>query len=80
MYTIKKKVIEKGESITITAKVSYKEMREYIAKIVNREYFENKANIEHLIDFISNYDLEEKIIENYNEEIVEEFDSRGYFD
>ena len=80
MCKIEKKVIEKGESITITVRVSLKEMQEYIAKIINREYFGNKASVEQLIDFISNYDLEEKIIENYNDEIVEEFDSRGYFD
>ena len=80
MYKIEKKVIEKGESIIITVRVSSKEMKDYIAKIINREYFENKANVEQLIDFISNYDLEEKIIENYNEEIVEEFSKRGYFD
>lgn len=79
-FKLTKTITNKDREYAITESIASDKMLDCLAKIINREFFENKAELKHLIDFINNYNIEEHIIENYHDEIVERFTDRGYFD
>lgn len=64
----------------LEAEVPYKEMMDFVVELVNRDFFNGETNEDYLYSFICELGNEEDIIQWFYDEIVEEFDGRGYFE